>query len=137
MEIQVVPLIIVIGYMIAMLVVGAIVSKLQIKNAKGYDHNWVLNRSGDGVEFAASVYDPEFGRYLEVFTDQIGLQFYAGNFFDGTTTGKTGKPFNHRATVVLETQKFPDSCNQPSFPSIRLNPGETYTQTCIYKFSAK
>ncbi len=109
----------------------------QLKYGNGYDHNWVLNRSGDGVEFAASVYDPEFGRYLEVFTDQIGLQFYAGNFFDGTATGKTGKPFNHRATVVLETQKFPDSCNQPSFPSIRLNPGETYTQTCIYKFSAK
>lgn len=109
----------------------------QLKYGNGYDHNWVLNRTGDGIEFAVSVYDPEYGRYMEVYTDQPGVQFYAGNFFDGTAAGKTGKPFNYRSSIVLETQMFPDSCNQPAFPSILLNPGETYTHTCIYKFSAK
>lgn len=110
----------------------------QLKNANGYDHNWVLRKSGKaGVELAATVYEPQSGRMLEVFTDQPGLQFYGGNFFDGTGNGKYGDTFNYREALALETQKFPDSPNHPRFPSTLLKPGEVYTHTCIYKFSTK
>lgn len=110
----------------------------QLKVGLGYDHNWVLDRKSDGdVELAATVYEPVTGRFMEVFTDQPGIQFYGGNFFDGKGNGKYGKTQNFREGLALETQKYPDSPNQPSFPSTRLNPGETYTQTCIYKFSTK
>ena len=110
----------------------------QLKFGKGYDHNWALNRkTSDKVEFAASVYEPVSGRYLEVWTDQPGLQFYGGNFFDGKGEGKYGSTQNYREAIALETQKFPDSPNQPNFPSVRLNPGEVYKQTCIYKFSIR
>lgn len=110
----------------------------QLKNANGYDHNWVLNRKSTcGIELAASVYEPNSGRYLEVFTDQPGLQFYGGNFFNGSGKGKYSPTIDYREALALETQKFPDSPNQPNFPSTRLNPGETYRHTCIYKFSVK
>lgn len=110
----------------------------QLKNANGYDHNWVLNRkSAYDIELAASVYEPSSGRYLEVFTDQPGLQFYGGNFFNGSGKGKYSPTIDYREALALETQKFPDSPNQPNFPSTRLNPGETYRHTCIYKFSVK
>ena len=109
----------------------------QLKNVRGYDHNWCLDREGDGLELACTVYEPEHGRLLEVLTDQPGLQFYSGNFFDGTDFGKNGKPFLFRSCVVLETQGWPDACNNPSFPSTRLDPGDTYTQTCVYRFSMK
>jgi len=110
----------------------------QLKFGKGYDHNWVLNRTSEkDVELAASVYEPISGRYMEVWTDQPGLQFYGGNFFDGNGQGKYGSTFNYREGLALETQHFPNSPNQPNFPSTRLNPGEEYTQTCIYKFSVK
>ena len=110
----------------------------QLKNSKGYDHNWVLNRkSKSDVEEVASVYEPKSGRFMQVFTDQPGLQFYGGNFFDGNGNGKYGATFKYREAFAMETQKFPDSPNHPNFPSTRLNPGETYTQTCIYKFSVK
>lgn len=113
----------------------------QLKNGSGYDHNWVIDRKSDKdikqVEHIATLYEPASGRVMEVWSDQPGLQFYSGNFFDGKTTGKYGKAYKYREALALETQKFPDSPNHPKFPTTRLNPGETYTQTCIYKFSAK
>ena len=110
----------------------------QLKNANGYDHNWVLDRkSAYDIDLAASVYEPSSGRYLEVFTDQPGLQFYGGNFFNGSGKGKYSPTIDYREALALETQKFPDSPNQPNFPSARLNPDETYRHTCIYKFSVK
>ncbi|PXV60200.1 aldose 1-epimerase [Dysgonomonas alginatilytica] len=110
----------------------------QLKNGLGYDHNWVVDRKTEkDVEFIASLYEPTNGRVMEVWSDQPGIQFYSGNFLDGKVTGKYGKAHNYREAVALETQKYPDTPNQPQFPSTRLNPGEEYTQTCIYKFSTK
>lgn len=110
----------------------------QLKNGKGYDHNWVIDRkTPNDVELVASLYDPTNGRFIEVFSDQPGVQFYSGNFLDGKVVGKYGKPQNLHAAVALETQKFPDSPNHPNFPSTLLKPGQTYHQTCIYKFSVK
>ena len=108
----------------------------QLKFGHGYDHNWIIERrTQGGVEHCATLYEPVSGRQVEVLSDQMGLQFYSGNFFDGKTKGKYG---NHvfRGAVALETQCFPDAINQEHF-SVKpvLNPGETYTQTCIYKFS--
>ena len=110
----------------------------QMQYGNGYDHNWVLRRSSaDGVELAATVYEPTSGRVMEVYTDQPGLQFYGGNFFDGHGKGKCGDTFKYREALALETQKWPDGPNQPTFPSVRLNPGEEYHQVCIYKFTTK
>lgn len=110
----------------------------QLKNGAGYDHNWVIDRKTDkDVELVASIYEPASGRKMEVWTDQPGLQFYSGNFFDGKVTGKTDKPLKYREAFALETQHFPDSPNHANFPITRLNPGETYSQTCIYKFSVQ
>lgn len=110
----------------------------QFVNCKGYDHNFVLSRKSEcGVEFAASVYEPESGRYMEVWTSEPGLQLYGGNFFDGETRGKRDEKLRFRESFALETQHFPDSPNQPQFPSTILLPEEVYTHTCIYKFSAK
>jgi len=112
-------------------------SNEQLKNGSGYDHNWVIDRKTNSeVEQAAVLYEPNSGRVMEVWTDQPGIQFYSGNFFDGKAMGKHG-PQRYREALALETQKFPDSPNHSNFPSTRLNPGETYTQTCIYKFSVK
>lgn len=110
----------------------------QLKNGLGYDHNWVVDRKTEkDVELVASLYEPVSGRVMEVWSDQPGIQFYSGNFLDGKVTGKYGKTHKFREAVALETQKYPDTPNQPQFPSTRLNPGEEYTQTCIYKFSTK
>ena len=107
----------------------------QLKNGRGYDMNWVLNRPDNGeVVKVMSIYDPQSGRGFEVYTDQIALQFYSGNFFDGSYNGKYGKPLSFRESVVFETQKYPDAVNHPHFPSVVLNPGEEYAHTCIYKF---
>lgn len=107
----------------------------QLKNGRGYDMNWVLNRPNNGeVVKVMSIYDPQSGRGFEVYTDQIALQFYSGNFFDGSYNGKYGKPLSFRESVVFETQKYPDAVNHPHFPSVILNPGEEYAHTCIYKF---
>lgn len=104
----------------------------------GYDHNWVLNKKGNGLDKVASLYEPNSGRYMEVFTTQPGLQFYSGNFLDGTLTDtKGGKKYVQHAALCLETQHFPDSPNQPSFPSTILKPGETYHQVTVYKFGTK
>ncbi len=109
----------------------------QMVNGGGYDFNWVLNKPIGQMGLAASVFEPESGRAMEVYTDQPGMQFYSGNFFDGKTTGKYGKPLCNRASFALETQQFPDAINQPNFPSVVLRPGEEYHHTCIYKFDVK
>lgn len=110
----------------------------QLKNGGGYDHNWILDRqTTDQMELAASVYEPASGRFMEVFTDQPALQFYGGNFFDGTTEGKYGRALRYRESIALETQKYPDTPNHDNFPSTLLNPGETYTHSCVYRFSVK
>ena len=110
----------------------------QLANGAGYDHNWVLDRVTENeMELAASVYEPASGRVMDVYTDQPALQFYGGNFFDGTTEGKYGRPLRFRESFALETQKYPDTPNHPHFPSTLLNPGENYTHVCIYKFAVK
>jgi aldose 1-epimerase len=110
----------------------------QLANGKGYDLNWVLAREDNGeIMNVATLYEPQSGRAMDVLTDQVGLQFYSGNFFDGTYNGKYGQPLRFRESVALETQKFPDAPNQPTFPSVVLNPEEEYTQVCIYKFYTK
>jgi aldose 1-epimerase len=102
----------------------------------GYDHNWVLNReTDDQLEFAARARDPESGRTLEVLTTEPGIQFYAGNFLDGTLIGTSGKTYRQSYGFALETQHFPDSPNRPEFPSTVLRPGEVYETTTIYAFS--
>ncbi|MBR6878317.1 MAG: galactose mutarotase [Bacteroidales bacterium] len=108
----------------------------QLVMGHGYDHNWIISGSqSDGVKYCATLYEPRSRRMVEVYSDQMGIQFYSGNFFDGKAQGKWGKHV-YRGAVALETQNFPDAINQENF-SIKpvLNPGETYTQTCIYKFS--
>lgn len=110
----------------------------QLRNGQGYDHNWVLDRHTDkNLEWAATVFEPVTGRQLEVWTTEPGLQFYSGNFFDGAATGKSGQPYDYRCGIALETQHFPDSPNHPDFPNTILKPGETYQQTCVYKFRIK
>ncbi len=110
----------------------------QLKFGLGYDHNYVLNQSKPGeMVLAARVVEPTTGRTLEVETDQPGIQFYCGNFLKGDLTGKSGRPYNFRNGFCLETQHFPDSPNQPNFPSTVLRPGETYHHTCIYRFGVE
>ena len=110
----------------------------QLINGKGYDINWVIAREDNGqVETVATLYEPTTGRCMDVASDQVALQFYSGNFFDGTTNGKYGKPLSFRESVALETQKHPDAINHDDFPSIVLNPDEVYTHVCIYKFYTK
>lgn len=111
---------------------------VQLENGHGYDHNWIINTATGGkVVHAATLYEPLSGRTMEVFSDQMGLQFYSGNFFNGESEGKWGKHV-YRGAVALETQKFPDAIHQERFSDKAvLNPGEQYTQTCIYKFSVK
>lgn len=110
----------------------------QLKFGHGYDHNWVISRKTDNeTELAATVYEPQSGRVLEVFTTEPGIQFYGGNFFDGSMKGKGGKSYDYRASIALETQHFPDSPNQPNFPSTVLNPGENYYHVCVYKFGVR
>ena len=106
----------------------------QLRNGLGYDHNWVLNDFSGEVRLVASLYDPASGRKMEILTDQPGLQFYSGNFFNESSRGKFDRTIGYRGAVALETQNFPDAPNHPSFPSSVLRPGETYTQTCIYRF---
>ncbi len=107
----------------------------QLKLGHGYDHNWVLN--GNGLRLAARVEEPASGRVLEVMTTQPGLQFYTGNFLDGTVHGKGGKLYARRSGLCLETQHFPDSPNQPKFPSTLLQPGAQFRSTTVFRFSSK
>lgn len=101
---------------------------------KGYDHNFVLNKSGNEVSLAAIMYSPESGIRMTVKTDQPAIQFYSGNFWDGATTGHRGDVDTYRSAFALETQNFPDAPNHDNFPSSVLRPGETYTQVAIYQF---
>jgi aldose 1-epimerase len=111
-------------------------SDSQLSRGGGYDHNFVLNKESQGsMSLAARVVDPKSGRQMDVFTEEPGIQFYGGNFMDGSDVGKYGTKFKYRASFALETQHFPDSPNQPSFPSTILNPGETYQTKSIYRFS--
>jgi aldose 1-epimerase len=103
----------------------------------GYDHTYVLNNKTGIPELAAAVYYPGNGRYMEVFTTEPGIQFYTGNFLNGSITGKNEIKYVQHAGFCLEAQHFPDSPNQPLFPNTILRPGETFTQTTIYKFSVK
>ena len=110
----------------------------QLKFGKGYDHNWVLILGeSDGLELAATVYEPVSGRFMEILTTEPGIQFYSGNFLDGSIIGKSGRPYEFRGGFCLETQHFPDSPNKPEFPSVELNPGETYKTRTVHKFSVK
>jgi len=106
----------------------------QLIFGRGYDHNWVLNRTGSGLETAAKVTDPKSGRVMEVFTTEPGLQFYTGNFLDGTLKGK-GRVYTRRSAFCMETQHFPDSPNKTAFPPTVLKPGDTYRTTTVYRFS--
>lgn len=106
----------------------------QVKNGNGFDHNWVLNSKGDINVLAARLSSPISGISLEVYTTEPGIQAYTGNFLDGTITGKNGKIYNQRASVCLETQHYPDSPNKPEWPSVILEPGQTYKSRCIFKF---
>jgi aldose 1-epimerase len=108
----------------------------QLRFGRGYDHNWALNKSG-GMTLAARVYEPTSGRVLEVSTTEPGLQFYTGNFLDGSITGKGGWVYEKRHGFCLETQHFPDSPNQPRFPSTVLKPGGKYSTTTVFRFSAR
>ena len=110
----------------------------QLKFGRGYDHNWILNPKGDHpLSLVAEVYEPTSGRAMEVWTTEPGLQFYSGNFLDGSVHGKEGKVYNHRFGFCLETQHFPDSPNHPQFPSTVLKPGQRYQSTTVYKFFAR
>lgn len=110
----------------------------QLKFGLGYDHNFVLNRPNDtDLVLAAEVVEPVSGRVMEIFTTELGLQFYSGNFLDGTLTGKGGVVYKHRNGFAMETQHFPDSPNQTSFPSTILRPGQEYRTKTIYKFSTR
>ncbi len=107
----------------------------QIKFGNGYDHNWVLDTACDDSQVAATLYSPTTGIKLEVLTNEPGIQVYTGNFLDGTVTGKHGIVYKQRTGICLETQKYPDTPNKPEWPSARLNPGDTYTSHCIFRFS--
>lgn len=107
----------------------------QLKFGKGYDHNWVLNKASNELSLAASVTEPTSGRVMEVWTTEPGLQFYSGNFLESSEKGKGGRTYDFRTAFCLEAQHFPDSPNQPNFPSTVLKPGEVYIQKTSYRFS--
>lgn len=109
----------------------------QLRHAGGYDHNWVLSREHAGLSLAARAYEPESGRTLDVFTTEPGIQFYSGNFLNGSLVGKEGKVYPWRGGFCLETQHFPDAPNQPHFPSVILRPGQEYRSTTEYRFGAR
>jgi aldose 1-epimerase len=109
----------------------------QLKNGNGYDHNWVLNTAGDDSQPAARLFSPNTGITLTVYTDEPGIQVYSGNFLDGTLTGKGGKVYQQRTGICLETQHYPDSPNKPEWPSVILEPGQTYHSHCVFAFGVE
>jgi aldose 1-epimerase len=120
--------------------IGARVNQVdeQLELAGGYDHNWVVDRGSDeGLVLAATAYEPTSGRRLEVSTTEPGIQFYTANFLDGTCVGKAGKPYTRRSGFCLETQHYPDSPNKPEFPSVTLEPGETYSTATVFRLTAE
>jgi len=116
--------------------IGERVDQLNDKPGKGYDHNYVLNNQDGDLALAAKVKEPKSGRVLSVFTTEPGIQFYGGNFLDGVK-GKRGKPYAYRSGFCLETQHYPNSINQPKFPSALLKPGDKYTHTCVYQITTE
>ncbi len=109
----------------------------QLKFGLGYDHNWVLDNQDGKLALAATLYEPQSGRFMEILTTEPGLQFYSGNFLNGTLTGKSGRKYAYRSGLCLETQHYPDSPNHANFPGTILRPGETLRSTTIYRFSTK
>ena len=109
----------------------------QLRFGRGYDHNWVLNKTGGELSLAARVSEKTSGRVMEVWTTEPGVQFYSGNFLNGTNIGKGGKTYAYRTGLCLETQHFPDSPNKPAFPSTVLRPGEKFASTTAYRFSTR
>ena len=109
----------------------------QLKFGGGIDHNYVLDRSGPGLQKAAEIYEPITGRVMEIITEEPGLQVYSGNFLDGTNIGKSNIPYTYRTGFAMETQHYPDSPNQPNFPSTILKPGQKYQTSTIYRFSTR
>jgi aldose 1-epimerase len=109
----------------------------QLKFGRGYDHTWVINGRPGTMRLAATAYEASSGRVMQVWTTEPGVQFYTGNFLDGTLTGKAGKVYAQRTGFCFETQHYPDSPNQPSFPTTTLKKGQTYKSTTVYRFSAK
>lgn len=109
----------------------------QLEYGGGYDHNWVLDNQDGDLALAATLHEPKSGRFMEVLTTEPGLQFYTGNFLDGTLIGKSGRVYERRSGMCLESQHYPDSPNQPNFPSTILRPGETLRSTTIYRFSIR
>ena len=109
----------------------------QLKFGNGYDHNWVVNKPLGKLSLQARVYEPTSGRVMEVMSTEPGLQFYTGNFLDGSITGKSGKVYQRRSGLCMEPQHYPDSPNKPGFPSVVIRPGEVYKNTIIYRFSVK
>lgn len=107
---------------------------IQLRFAKGYDQNWIIKDSKEKLKFAARIGDVESGRILEVYTTEPGLQFYSGNFLDGSHKGHNGKSYNYRDAFVVETQHYPDSPNHQNFPTTILEPGEIYESETLYKF---
>jgi aldose 1-epimerase len=103
----------------------------------GYDHNFVIDRKDSSISIAASLFDPASGREMQVRTTQPGIQFYTGNFLDGTLMGRNGKKIVQHGALCLETQHFPDSPNLPAFPNTILEPGQSFHETTFYKFSVK
>jgi aldose 1-epimerase len=110
---------------------------IQIGYGPGYDHNWVLNKEGQELSLAAEVYEPTTGRVMTIHTTEPAIQFYAGNFLDGTITGKSGKTYPQRFGFCLETQHSPDSPNKPEWPTVVVRPGEVYKSTTTHKFSVR
>jgi aldose 1-epimerase len=109
----------------------------QLRHGGGYDHNYVLNRRGDALATAARVYEPTTGRTMDVATTEPGLQFYSGNFLDGSIKGKGGRAYAHRYGFCLETQHYPDSPNKPAFPSTVVRPGREYRTKTVLKFGTR
>lgn len=109
----------------------------QLGFAGGYDHNFVIDRAGPGLVLAATVHEPTSGRYMEVLTEEKGVQFYCGNFLDGHHVGKSGRAYGHRSGFCLETQNFPDAPNHANFPNSILRPGEVYRTSTVYRFSTR
>ena len=107
----------------------------QIERGGGYDHNYVLRGATGRLRLAAKVTEPKSGRVLEVYTTEPGIQFYSGNFLDGSIVGKSGKKYEKRGGLCLETQHYPDSPNRPEWPSVVLRPGQTYKQTTVYRLT--
>ena len=106
----------------------------QLKRGLGYDHNYVVKREGTALALASRVVEPLTGRTMEITTTEPGIQFYSGNFLDGTITGKGGRVYGHRSGFCLETQHYPDSPNHPAFPSTTLRPGEEYRSKTLFTF---